>query len=144
MKHWLWLLIIFAISEAASLKAQTGNWAWAQSGGGRGQDQVASVATDRDGNVYLAGSYQDSAVFSGIDLHHNRGYHLFFVKYSKEGSLVWIKTTLGLSNSSTATGISVSGDKLVFTGDFLERFAFDDTLLSVIVTTDSFSVQCVW
>lgn len=138
MKHWLWLLIFFGISEAASLKAQTGNWAWAQSGGGRGQDQVASVATDRDGNVYLAGSYQDSAVFSGIDLPHNRGYHLFFAKYSKEGSLVWIKTTVGLSNSSQATGISVSGDNLFLTGYFLGSIAFDDTLLSTSGSNDIF------
>ena len=147
-KYWKFIISLFIIHHLSfiiapdSLRAQQQNWLWAKSGGGRGQDEVSAVAVDSAGNIYAAGSYQDSATFSGMKLPPNPGYHAFLAKYSKDGSLIWIRSTSGLSNSSQPKGLVLGPDNFLYmTGNFYGTIVFDHILITSNGNNDAFLVK---
>jgi hypothetical protein len=118
------------IAGSLPLKAQT-NWQWARSGGGKGKDQPFSIAADNTGNVFVAGFYADSAIFSGTMIRGAReGNNFFLAKYSPGGSLVWIKTST-VKGLSYATGLCVAQNKYLYvTGSYTDSVSFGNVVLS--------------
>jgi hypothetical protein len=131
-------VLVFLPGVFSPLRAQPTNWLWAKSGGGKGNDQATSIAVDGAGNSYVAGSFSDSAVFSGQTIRSSRGNHLFIAKYSSSGTLAWIHTT-GLNGPSYAQGIAISQGKYIYlTGYFGGTISFDTTTLSCPGTNNIF------
>lgn len=130
MKYCFGILIFFGMLYASRAEAQQPNWLWARGGGGTGNDQSSSVATDAKGNVFVTGYYTDSAIFSGIDLLKTKGSHLFLAKYSNDGILLWIKTTGPLSGQSQGTSLTIGADNYLYlTGYFSDSAIFDNTIV---------------
>jgi len=66
---------------------------WVRSAGGRRYDQGHSIATDRERNVVVGGTFEDLADFGGRRLQARRGprlKNLFVAQYDAEGSLNWV------------------------------------------------------
>jgi hypothetical protein len=60
-------------------------------------DDATSVATDADGNVYLAGLFSSNSLIFDSDTIINAGfYDIFFVKYDSSGNKLWLKSYGGL------------------------------------------------
>src|SRR5438552_1300100 len=129
MKYCLGILIFIGIF-GGSLAAQQANWLWARSGGGKGYDQVISLAADKSGNIFATGYYRDSAVFSGTTIRSAKsGTHFFFAKYSSDGSLLWIQTS-PVKGQSQGTGVCIGEDKYLYlTGYFSDSIIFGSHLL---------------
>jgi len=74
-----------------------GNVIWAKSAIGMDNDDATSVATDADGNVYLAGLFSSNSLIFDSDTIINAGfYDIFFVKYDSSGNKLWLKSYGGL------------------------------------------------
>ncbi|MFO7659562.1 MAG: SBBP repeat-containing protein [Candidatus Cloacimonadaceae bacterium] len=66
-----------------------GNWLWAKQAGGVGEDEGYGIAVDNDGNVYITGYFEYTAMF-GIFPLTSPGYHNIYVaKLTTDGTWLW-------------------------------------------------------
>jgi hypothetical protein len=90
----------------------------------------AGICTDRFGNVFLAGSYQGSAVAFGNDTLVNQNpiqSDIFLVKYDSTGNVVWAVTCDG-SNSASANSVSTDfAGNAYITGIYTQSILFGNT-----------------
>jgi hypothetical protein len=130
MKYWSGLIVGILCIWCNSAYAQV-NWQWARSGGGKGSDQAYSIAADNVGNIYVAGFYTDSAIFTDTTIRAaTKGKDYFLAKYSSTGSLIWVKTSR-VKGASYATGVCISENKYIYlTGTFSDSVSFGSTLLT--------------
>lgn len=108
-----------------------GNVVWAKQAGGARSDVANTIKFDGFGNVYIGGSYQESATFESTTLSNSipNYFDVFIAKYNAAtGALVWVRKGTGGNsyyyefNSRTAMDIAVDkvGDAYItgyFTGD---------------------------
>jgi hypothetical protein len=88
-----------------NVNAQVPDWLWARVAGGNSYNEATSIATDDNGNTYVAGYYNIYA----YDLPHANGTDVFFVKYDPYGNIIW---TRALSSTGTDRVFSIALDKL--------------------------------
>ena len=94
-----------------------------------------SVATDRKGNAYVTGSFNDSISF-GIHtlISPNTSPNVFYLtKYDANGNVLWAKQSNDHSTSSNSIGYSVTTDKannVYATGCFSDTVAFGSIALN--------------
>jgi hypothetical protein len=73
-----------------------GNFLWARSARGSGQDRGESVIMDSDGNSYLAGNFWSPYITFGNDTLFNTSPHdVFIVKYDESGDILWTTKSIG-------------------------------------------------
>jgi hypothetical protein len=73
-----------------------GNVIWANKAGGSSWDQASGVATDGNGNVFIAGSYSNTPISFGSTTLTNSGEDdIFISKYNASGNLLWAKKVGG-------------------------------------------------
>jgi hypothetical protein len=77
---------------------------WVKQAGGNNGESGKAIATDSEGNVYVAGSYfSESVSFDSFELNTGWYSNFFLVKYNKRGDLLWVR------NASGDAGIDVRG-----------------------------------
>lgn len=95
----------------------------------------SSVATDKNGNVYItATSLSDSLIIGGYTLHgtHNEAY---IVKYNSSGKVVWVENITGGISTGNSIATDASGN-VYMTGIFSGTIKVDtSSLTSTIVRT---------
>ncbi|WP_223765341.1 SBBP repeat-containing protein [Corallococcus sp. AS-1-6] len=89
-----------------------GNLQWVHQLGTAGADRATAVATDADGNAYVAG-----ITFGGFDFYANAGgFDFFIAKYDTAGNRLWLRQN-GTQMDDFVTGIAIGADDtLYFTG----------------------------
>ncbi|MGZ4089990.1 MAG: T9SS type A sorting domain-containing protein [Bacteroidia bacterium] len=73
------------------------NFQWAKVEGHYAYDYGYGIATDSAGNVYIAGKYEENAVFSGVVLPNQGNHDIYVAQYSPAGNLNWIRTGGGFN-----------------------------------------------
>ena len=109
----------------------SGNYLWAKSMGGTGNDEGASLALDGIGNVQLTGYFSGTADFDpGVGTANLTGVgftEIFLAKYDASGNYTWAKGMGGtdfLGNRGTSLCLDGSGNVLM-TGSFSGTTDFD-------------------
>jgi hypothetical protein len=92
---------------------RSGELRWLLQAGGPGDDIGNDIAFDREQNIYLAGSFTDSATFPSVDGPAKSvtgvGETIFLAKYSPSGKLAWVQTgTVFFSAANEAFGVAVN------------------------------------
>jgi uncharacterized protein (DUF2249 family) len=107
----------------------SGNYVWAFRVGGTGNDQAQGLAIDATNNIYVTGSYSNTADFdpgAGIQNLTSAGTaDIFLAKYNASGSYLWARG-IGAGNGDVAYGVAVdaSGNPHI-TGSFSVTVDFD-------------------
>lgn len=97
-----------------------GNTLWAKSGGGSGNDQGNSIATDANGNVYITGFfYSTSFILETFTLTTAGSGDIFVVKYDVSGNVLWAKRGGGNFNESGNSIATDATGNVFVTGSFL-------------------------
>ncbi|RYY32611.1 MAG: hypothetical protein EOP46_18560 [Sphingobacteriaceae bacterium] len=108
---------------------------WAKILGGLSDEWGYATAVDKSGNVYVAGSFNNTAVIDGItltakliDTHLGRNqFDMFLVKYDKDGNQLWLKQVSG-AGYERPVGIAIDNNgKILVTGYFDSSIAFETT-----------------
>jgi hypothetical protein len=101
------LLVLFAIPVLA-LQAQPPKPVFATYFGGSGYETPGAVATDHDGNIYIAGrtDSNDFPVSNALQPESHAFSQIFLAKFTPSGELVY-STYLGGSDNDAAAGIAV-------------------------------------
>nr|NQU91428.1 T9SS type A sorting domain-containing protein [Bacteroidota bacterium] len=73
----------------------TGNTKWINQAGGTGEDIGMSLSRDNSDNIYLTGSFEDTATFGDTTI-TSLGYQdIFIAKYNSSGGLEWLQKAGG-------------------------------------------------
>lgn len=106
----------------------SGNFVWAKRMGGTGADVGTSIAIDASGNVYVTGTFQDTANFgagSTYSLSSAGGEDIFVAKLDAAGNVTWLKQMGGiLGEYVSSIALDASGD-VYTTGYFGDTVDFD-------------------
>jgi hypothetical protein len=123
---------------------------WFETGGGSGSDYAKDVATDINGNIFVLGTFQSSATFSGTTINSpgNEGY--FIAKYSNNGNLSWVNSygsSSGIDSWSAKPSIFVDNTNSIFiTGKvygIYEGFIYNNnTVLTSNNVSGGFILKC--
>ena len=91
---------------------------WSQRFGGTSSDGGTSVAVDAAGNVLVAGFFQGTANFGGVDLVSGGSTEIFLARYNSSGTHVWSQR-FGSTFADEPMSIAVdSGSNILVTGYF--------------------------
>lgn len=112
---------------------------WAGATGGLGDDVAQALTVDMDGNVLVAGQFEDAVDMDpgpGQDLRTAVGQNdIYIQKLTSDGALIWA-LTIGGAGSDYATGISTDALGNVYvTGAFNETVDFDPGPLENTITS---------
>lgn len=91
---------------------RSGELRWLLRVGGPGDDVGHDIAFDREGNIYLAGSFTDSATFPSVNGPAKKvtgvGLTIFLAKYDPSGKLAWVQTgTPSFNGQNEAFGVAI-------------------------------------
>jgi hypothetical protein len=87
---------------------QSGNIMWLKTCGDTGYESISTISTDKNGNLFIAGSYQASIIIDGNKLTGNGGSNVFLAEYNPSGSLVWAQKAEGKGSDDFITVKSVT------------------------------------
>ena len=123
------------------LDKATGAVLWAKGFGGVGLDLGQSVAVDPNGNVYVTGSYQDTASFGAggqLTAPDASSTDIFVTKLNSSGTVLWAKS-LGGAGQNSGFGIAVDASSNVYvTGNYTGSGPFGNVLLVSAGDSDVF------
>jgi hypothetical protein len=114
---------------------------WAFNGGGTGDDYGNDIEADFAGNLYLTGSFQNSASFTSTTLNSSGGDDIFLSRINSSGTCMWSVKAGGSSNDySNALSTDLAGDCYI-TGGFRSTCDFSGTSLSSMGDVDAFAAK---
>jgi hypothetical protein len=102
---------------ACALNAQTFQWAKAE--GKYAYDYGYGINTDNSGNLYVAGKYEENAVFSNTTVSCAGNHDGFIVKYDPSGNLQWVRT-FGGSLGDYCEALSTDKSNFVYVSGEIE------------------------
>lgn len=107
-----------------------GNFVWAKSFGGDGEDFGYTIDTDIDGNIYTGGTFSNWADFDGQlgttgFITSNGGTDGFVCKMDPNGNFIWAKN-FGGSGYDAVNSIDISTNDIAITGGFYNTVDFDN------------------
>ncbi|OFY90512.1 MAG: hypothetical protein A3K10_09225 [Bacteroidetes bacterium RIFCSPLOWO2_12_FULL_31_6] len=111
----------------------SGNELWAkgaEDGNNNYDNYGPSVATDALGNVYWAGNFWGKTITFGTTSFSNTAgtYDMFFVKYDKNGNLLWAKNPGGTLNDNVNSIVVDSFANIYLVGSYRSYTCYFDTI----------------
>lgn len=119
----------------------TGNILWARSGGGTGYDELTSMTTDGNGNLYVAGNFYSPAIAFGSTIINNTNNYgdIFIAKYNSVGNALWSRKAGGTNYDTVRSIKADSVGNLYITGFFESpTLTFGSTTLTNAGSTNVF------
>jgi hypothetical protein len=114
----------------AKFNANTGVNVWASGGGGNGLDKGYGVFVTTAGNVYNAGYFKDTALFSTVTVTAIGAQDMYISQYDVNGNLQWIKN-YGSTGFDLCNAIEYDGTGSIYAmGRFNTSITFGSTTLS--------------
>ena len=108
----------------------SGNIIWVKQAGGNLWDYGNSIATDKNDNVYVTGSFYESAVFEDTTLTSRGERDMFVLKLDSAGNRMWLKQ-LGSSGKDLGRFLYTdNNDNFYLVGNFQETISIGDTSLT--------------
>ena len=126
------LAIVSAVGQQDFFFAKydnAGNYIWAKSVGGTGEDYGLAMELDASGGIYLTGEFQATVDFDPgntiASLTSSGDWDIFIAKYDNTGNYVWAKNMGGTSlDAGTALQLDTLGN-IYATGMFMGTSDFD-------------------
>jgi hypothetical protein len=116
-----------------------GDPVWVRKGGGTREDRGRGVVLDRQGNVFITGTFTQSATFSSTTLNSFGKNSLFVAKYDNNGNFQWAKGAGTCCDTTRGNAISVdaSGDVYI-AGYFKDNTTIGSNSFTAFGSSDIF------
>jgi hypothetical protein len=102
-----------------------GNCLWAKQAGSIGSDAGFGISTDMNGNFYLTGTFQGTAVFDTIHItSYNNSQDIFLAKYNSAGNCLWAKHAGGNVSDNARCVVTDAFGNCYITGSFIGPATF--------------------
>jgi len=117
-------------SDAFIAKLDTnGNWLWAMNAGGANSDIGRDITVDSAGNMYLTGSFIDSATFGQFTYSGSGDKDIFVSKVDTEGNWLWTQIAGGTASESGDDVVVDNSGNVYLAGRFCGNPSFGSTQL---------------
>jgi hypothetical protein len=128
-----------------------GNDLWNQSSNWKGSFVAGGIDLDEQNNIYVSGTFLDSAVFSNATLYTNTYCSIAIVKYDKMGNLIWAKKTGTSYDAANELALDNKGH-FYLTGSFSGQSNFGNVTLNapqqlgscIFIAKFDTSANCLW
>jgi hypothetical protein len=106
-----------------------GNIFWLKKIGGILDDIVTDAGVDKNGNIYVLGTFSNTAQFDTITINSFGSNDVFLAKYNNDGNIVWVKQ-MGSTLNDISYNLVVTDTALVFSSSFSGEHGFylNDTI----------------
>jgi hypothetical protein len=91
---------------------------WPVKAGGSNKDAGGGVTTDASGNVYIVGSFENSASWGTNTIISNGGNDIFMTKYSPNGKVLWAVNQGGADPDAASSVVIDAAGNPIMTGSF--------------------------
>ncbi len=135
------LLFVYVFVCLGGLAAQAPVWAWAVQAGGSELDRANSIATDADGNIYVAGSFMGASSFGSFTLTSSGYSDIFVIKLDSGGNILWAVKAGGTGDDSGSDVDLDSSGNVYLTGYYSGEASFGATALTSAGSTDVFAAK---
>lgn len=99
-------------------RSATGQYLWAVRGGGTGTDHAYGLAVSAQGNVFVAGDFEDVAAFGAVTKTSAGESDVYVAKLDGAGNFLWVTTGGGpAADGATAAAVDAQ-ENVVVTGFF--------------------------
>jgi hypothetical protein len=116
----------------------SGALVFVQQAGGIGEDIANSVYIDRYGSIMTAGSFSNSASFSGYILNSSGFSDIFIARYGTTGNIFWAIKAGGIGNDVAKAVTSNMNDDIFITGSFNQTASFGSNTITAVGNIDIF------
>jgi hypothetical protein len=116
------------------------SWQWAFTDGGLYNEIISTIDCDVEGNIYVAGAFQESFDFFGEPLISEGDYDVFVACFNPQGNLLWVEQGGG-NFEDGPRDIYVDDQYLYVTGGFIEQATFGDETLQSAGARDMFLLK---
>ncbi|NUM31136.1 MAG: T9SS type A sorting domain-containing protein [Bacteroidetes bacterium] len=128
-----------------------GDFVWAKSIGGKGDDKCNSIVSDSFGNFYITGTFNSNVDFdpdtSSKILNAKGGNDAFIAKFNSYGKIYWVNTLVGnYDESGNGVTLNINGN-VFWTGSFQDTlfFTIGTSSKSILISkgkNDIFIARC--
>ncbi|TAF92799.1 MAG: T9SS C-terminal target domain-containing protein [Bacteroidetes bacterium] len=94
------------------------NIIWARKMGGTSNDEAKQVVVDKNGAIYVTGTFVGTATFGSSSVTSRGGIDMFVAKYSKDGVFAWVKAIGGTGTENNPKIAVDSIGSVYITGSF--------------------------
>jgi len=109
--------------------AEDGSYLWTQTWGGIVSDWAFGIATDTDGNVYVAGKFEETVDFDptdGEDIRTSNGKQdMYLTSLGPDGAYRWTRTVGGIENDAALSAAVDDDGHVYLSGHFRGVVDFD-------------------
>lgn len=116
------------------------SWQWAITDGGLYNEIISTIDCDDEGNIYVAGAFQESFDFFGETLTSVGDHDVFVACFNPQGNLLWVKQGGG-TLSDGPHDIYVDDQYVYVTGGFIEQATFGGETLQSAGARDMFLLK---
>ena len=115
---------------------------WVVSGGSLDRDDVTGMAIDNNKDLYITGTFWDTATFDNLMITAGTGLNaIFLAKYNETGTVVWAKSIQG-SDLKICTDVETDANGNIYlTGYFKDSLFVEDSVLVGVGENDAFLVK---
>lgn len=125
--------------------ANTPTHAWVKTGGGSTGDEAGMVnAVDGNGNVFVAGTYNQMAIFGVDTLRSNNASFerdLYVAKIDSNGNILWARTAGGAYGEDATGMVTDAAGNVYVTGSFVSSATFGTITINSAGSRDGFLVK---
>ena len=130
--------LFIVATPAASSAVSPPDFLWVSQAGGASSDLGRCIAIDGMGNLYVVGSFYDTATFGTNVLSSAGMWDIFVAKYDQTGRILWVRQAGGSDwDKGEAIGVDSQGNCYV-TGYFQKTVSFGSTNLTSAGGQDAF------
>lgn len=95
-----------------------GNFIWAKSFGGPGNDLATGITSDPQAGIYISGVFEDTSNFDSIEIESQGMFDVFISKLDKNGNVAWATSAGGSANERVPSVAVDSAGGVYITGSF--------------------------
>ncbi len=102
-----------------------GDFIWAKKAGGNSQDRGYGIAIDASDNVYVTGTFTQSATFKNTTITNSGNHSTFLAKYDSNGSFQWVTAGGDCCDTTKANSIALDDSGNIYlAGYFMDHTKF--------------------
>lgn len=109
-------------------QAQQPGWLWGVNGSNADDDAATSVTHDKQGNIYVAGSFKGVQILGNDTLISRGDNDVFLVKYAPDGQVIWARSGGSVAGESVSAIATDSSGNVYLTGHFGYHIIYPTTI----------------
>lgn len=118
-----------------------GNWIWAQRAGGSESDEPWGIALDASSNIYITGTFSNTANFGEIEIGSEGNKDIFVAKLDNSGNWLWASGAGSTGEDYGYSLTALSDGTCYVTGYIYDTATFGEHQISPFGYTDIFLAQ---